>query len=126
MRLGVLLFFILMASAGCSKRSWIARFYAVKAEGLYGRAAGMKARKVAYEKRLQLYREACTQYGKAFETDKKVFTLARISEALDACWRAENDLWRERFGLFEAEYAKEHPDEYEYGDAGVGMVDMGG
>lgn len=126
MRLAMAVCFILLLMTGCSKRGWLARFYSVKAEGFYARATAMKAHKVTYEKRLEFYRKACVEYGKAFQTDTSVFTLARISEALDACWRAGDDLWRERFAFFEAEYAKAHPDEYEYGDAGVGMLDMGG
>lgn len=86
----------------------------------------MKERKVPFEERMPQYKEACGHYINAYEMDPAIFTLIRIEEAADACWKAGDRNEEQIFRMFEEEYAKAHPQETEYGDAGVGMIDMGG
>ncbi len=119
-----LFLFTLLIFSGCSKQYWTANFYMMKAESAVMKAHELKAKKAPYEKRLPFYRQACFDFLKAFEADPKIFTLNRIQEAADSCWRVEETEVREKFLQFEEQYAKEHPREYEYGEAGVvGVAD---
>ena len=119
-----LLFFLLLA-AGCSKKDWMAKLYAMKADSAISEASMLKEKKVPYEGRVKFYASACDYFLKAYESDSRVFTLSRIEEAADVCWRAGNKETEEVFKVFEESYIKEHPKEYEYGDSGVAMMEMG-
>ncbi len=116
------LLLILLFLSGCSKEYWSANFFIMKAESAVMKAYELKNQKAPYEKRLPHYREACSYYLKAFAVDKKIFTLNRIREAADSCWRVEDTEAREKFLQFEEEYIKAHPVEYEYGEAGIAGV----
>ncbi|HXV28075.1 MAG TPA: hypothetical protein VD913_03835 [bacterium] len=118
----VVILWIAVSIIGCSKQYWSANVYMLKAENAVSRARQMRARKTSYESRLPHYREACSYFLKAFELDEMLFTLNRIEEAQDACWRAEDADAREIFIEFEERYARKRPREYEYGDAGVSGV----
>ncbi len=118
--------FFLFAAAGCSKQDLSAKFYMFKAEDELTKAAGLKDKKISYDLRVPLYGAACTYFKKALDTDPRVFTLNRIEEASDACWRCGNKENEEIFKNFEAQYAKAHPQEFEHGDSGVAAMDMGG
>lgn len=80
------------------------------------KAANLKSKKVPYQERIPYYRQACVYYLEAYHHDPGVFTLSRIRDATDACWRSENQSAQEEFVKFEEAYAKRHPKEYEYGD----------
>lgn len=116
---------LLLAVSGCSKQDIMAKFQVFRAEEELSKAVMLKEKKVAYEQRVPLYNKACTFFKDAFETDPAVFTLNRIEEAMDACWRAGNKENEELFRTFEAQYAMAHPQEYEHGDSGVAMMEMG-
>ena len=120
------LFLILIFTAGCSPNDWQAKFHAVRAEAAVKKAHDLKEQKVGFDQRTPYFVEACDHYYKALELDTGIFTLTRIEEASDACWKAGQKEKEEIFRLFEEEYTKAHPQEAEYGDAGVGMIDMGG
>lgn len=109
---------------GCSAQSFKAKIHAFKAESALSKAAGLKERKVDYQKRVPLYRRACLEYKAAFDLDPGVFTHFRIEEAMNACWRSNEPEHEELFRIFEQQYAAAHPQESEYGDAGVGMMEM--
>lgn len=98
----------------------------VKAERALDEAASLRSKKVPFEKRTFLYAEACKNFSKAFEFNPDVFTLTRIEAAADSCWKAQREDAEAMFKQFEETYVKKHPQEYEYGDSGVGMMDMGG
>ena len=117
---------LLFAAAGCSKQDLWAKFQVFRAEEELAKAAGLKDKKVAYETRVPFYSKACIFFKEAFDTDPNVFTLNRIEEAMDSCWRSGNKENEEVFKSFEEEYAKAHPQEYEHGDSGVAMMDTGG
>lgn len=123
--LGFLLMVFLLAETACSPRGWAARWHMVQAENHLGKAHHLKDQKVPFEQRLPYYVKACGAYVQAYEIDPEIFTLVRIEEAADSCWKAnlldEEALFRE----FEIAYTEAHPQEAEYGDAGVGMVEMG-
>ncbi len=125
MLIRIVLFLVMGFFGGCSKRNWTAKIYIVLAENGIDRVHQLKARKVPYEERIKYYRGACHHFSKAYEEDRTVFTLNRIEIAADACWRAQELDKEEMFKAFELQYAKEHPQEYEYGDAGVNMIEMG-
>lgn len=122
-----LLILILLTAAvsGCSGRDWKSKYYMLKAENALSEAAVLKEKKVEYAKRVPIYGKACIFFRKSYDTDNRVFTLNRIEEASDACWRSGNAENEEVFKNFEEEYAKKHPQEYEHGDSGVAMMDMG-
>ena len=105
-----------MAAAGCSKPFWTARFYMLKAEDRMSKAAMLKSQKIPYEGRIPYYREACLYFLRAYRSDPGIFTLGRIREAGDSCWRSGNGEGQAEFTRFEEKYAKQHPKEYEYGD----------
>jgi hypothetical protein len=111
---------------GCSKEYWPARLYMIKAENAYMQGYKLKLQNSSYEDRLPHYRDACRYFLKAFELDREIFTLNRIREAADACWRVDDIENRDRFRDYEEEYVKNHPLENEYGDAGVVGVAEGG
>jgi hypothetical protein len=111
--------------AGCSPDDWLAKFHMVKAEDYVTQAYQLKSKKVPYEKRLEIYKRACSEFSKAYSMDANAFTLMRIEEAVDACWKAENKLEEEKFKSFQETYIKAHPKEYEYGDSGASMMEMG-
>lgn len=120
------LIFLLAASlSACSARDWKAKAAMVEAENALSKAAQLKDRKVPYEKRTPFYVKACRHFIQAYESDPRVFTYNRIEEAVDACWKAEDPEKEEVFKIFQEKYAKEHPVEFEHGDAGVQM-EMGG
>lgn len=114
-----LLLLILFLSSGCTpsvKDFVMARIWMFKAENTYAKAYSLKFKKVPYEKRLPYYREACGYFYRAYELDSGAFTLNRIHEGTDSCWRVEDKEKEEIFTLFEESYAQAHPKEYEYGD----------
>ena len=104
----------------------MARWYVVQAENDLTEAGHMKSRKILFEKRLPYYAKACRHYLKAYEIDASVFTLMRIEEAMDCCWKANMYDEEEQFKAFEVIYSQEHPQETEHGDSGVALMDMGG
>ncbi len=112
--------------AGCSPNNWIARFYIVQAESKMDKAGNLKSHKTPFEKRVAYYAQACDYFSRAYERNPEVFSLARIESAADCCWKAGNEVQEELFRQFEEVYIKNHPQEYEYGDSGMGMMDMGG
>ncbi len=116
---------VLTLFTGCSRQDWLSKYYMFKAENAVSDAAIMKDRKVEYEKRVPLYASACRYFRQAYETDNRVFTLNRIEEASDSCWRANDRETEDLFKAFEEEYSKKHPQEVEHGDSGVGMMEMG-
>ncbi len=89
------------------------------------RAGNLKAQKMPFEKRVGYYEKACAYFAKAYERNPAVYTLARIESATDCCWKANNETQEEVFKEFEEEYIKNHPQEYEHGDSGVAMMEMG-
>ena len=89
----------------------------LKAENAYTKATNLKSKKVAYEIRLEHYRRACRFFDKAYEMNPGIFTLTRIEEALDSCWRAGDTGTQDKFRSFSEKYSKEHPVENEYGDS---------
>lgn len=116
---------LMFTISGCSKQDIIAKFHVFKAEEQLSKAAAMKEKKATHEQRVPLYSKACDFFKDAFDTDPAVFTLNRIEEAMDSCWRSGNKENEELFRTFEAQYAMAHPQEYEHGDSGVAMMDMG-
>ncbi len=114
-----------LATAGCSKQSLWAKYNMFKAEDELTKAAGLKDKKVPYDMRVPNYSRACFFFKKAFDADPSAFTLNRIEEAIDTCWRSSNAEYEELFKSFEEQYVKAHPQEYEHGDSGVAMIDMG-
>ena len=117
---------ILPSLAGCSSKDWLSKYYMLKAENSLSEAAVMKEKKIDYSKRVPVYAKACKFFRQSFDIDSRVFTLNRIEEASDSCWRAEDKENEDVFKAFEEEYAKKHPQEFEHGDSGVAMMDMGG
>lgn len=112
--------------SGCSPNHLIANYYIVKAENTVDKANGLKSKKVPFEQRATYYGTACLDFVKAYEKDINVFTLNRIEMASDTCWKAGKNEERDFFNDFEADYIKSHPQEFEHGDSGVAMIDMGG
>ena len=112
-------------AAGCSGRDWVARIYMVQAEETVNKALELKSKKTPYEARRKYYATACSYFKKAFHYNTNVFTLARLEEAIDACWKANDVPGQEKFKQFQEQYSKSHPKELEYGDS-MGMMDMGG
>jgi len=104
----------------------MAKIYVVRAEGFITKADELKAKKISFSDRGKFYAEACIYFEKAYDSNPDVFTLARIDAAIDTCWKAEKPEQEDKFKQFEDEYVKRHPQEYEYGDSGAGMMDMGG
>lgn len=97
----------------------MAQFYMWKAEEHYTKAYTLRVKRdVPQRVRLNHYRKACQSFMKAFEHDKKVFTLNRIYLASQACLAVEDFAAGRKFQAFEEEYAKTHPVETEYGDVG--------
>ena len=118
-----ILFFILLFLGGCSKQSWLAKIYMVKAEDAFSKAHAMRVKKdkAAHNQRQQYYQVACDNFSKAYRWDSGAFTLNRIEEAAEACLRVEDAKDEQTFREFEEEYIKNHPDEAKYGDAGAYM-----
>ena len=110
------LFATMMLAAGCSKPFWTAKFYMLKAENLMSKAALLKSKKFSYAERIPYYREACSYFLAAYREDSSIFTLGRIREAGDSCWRSGDVAGQGEFAHFEGQYAKRHPKEYEYGE----------
>ena len=108
---------MLLAASGCGKNFWKAKVHLLKAEDDYSKAYQLKYKKVPYEMRLKYYGSACRHYKKVYHSNSSLFTLNRIWEAADACFRIEDLEGREEFLEFEEKYVKEHPTEAEYGDA---------
>ena len=109
---------IALIGTGCSKPYWAAQYYMLRAEEAMGKAYKLKEQKVSYEKRLQDYRTACRFFYKAYQQDREIFTLNRIRDAVDSCWRVGDSATESIFLEFERTYSKGHPTENEYGDPG--------
>lgn len=106
------------AGSGCSKSSWQARYYLVKAENAVMKAYALRIKgEAATEERLRHYREACTYFMKAYRTHSDEFTLSRIESAAESCLRVNDEETKETFQAFEQRYVRDHPTETEYGDA---------
>lgn len=118
MKKAFLLFLFIFAQMGCAGDYWAAQFYVWQAENSFDQGYKMKEKKAPYEERVPYYQIACDYYLKAFSKNTGVFTFGKIEQALDSCWRAENQEGEEVFSAFAEEYAKEHPKEVEYGDPG--------
>lgn len=112
--------------SGCTPNNWIAKFYIFQAESRVDEAGNLKSHKIPFEKRISFYAQACDYFAKAYERNPEVFTLSRIETAADSCWKANQPNQEDLFRQFEEVYIKNHPQEFEYGDSGVGMMDMGG
>ncbi len=121
----LLLIILLFTVSGCSKENFMAKIHVLNAENALTKAASLKEKKTAYDDRVPFYRTACLAFKSAFEADPSVFTINRIEEAMDSCWRSGDKENEELFRVFEEQYAKAHPQEYEHGDSGVAMMDMG-
>lgn len=121
----VFLFLALAVFSGCSKTDWMSKIYMLKAENALSEAVMKKEKKVSYEQRVPYYARACENFRKAYDLNPEVFTLNRIEEAADACWRADDRETEDLFKEFEAEYSEKHPQEVEHGDSGVAMMEMG-
>ncbi len=115
----------LMFLSACSLQDWSARFYMFRAESSVDKATGLKSRKISFEDRKVYYVRACGDFIKAYQKNISVFTLTRIEMAADTCWKAGDPEKEDVFREYEKEYIKNHPQEYEYGDSGVGMMEMG-
>ena len=117
------IFLSALVFAGCSKTNWLAQFYAFRAEQAFSKAYALrtKRKEIPYTKRLRLYRTACDYFWRAFEVDKRSFTLNRIDSAAESCLRVEEPGREKAFRQFEEDYIRKHPDEAEYGDAGAYM-----
>lgn len=122
----VLVLMLVFCQPGCSKGLWLANLYAVRAENALDKASSLKAKKVPFKSRMGYYSQACDLFVKAFEANADVFTLSRIEMASDCCWKAEKNDARDFFNTYFETYIKEHPQEYEHGDSGVAMIDVGG
>lgn len=114
---------VILTSLGCSKLTWIAKIYVVRAEDTASKAHAMRIdKKVPAGVRLKLYHQACTDFLRAYRYDPSVFTLNRIEMASDTCLRVEDFKNANMFRDFEEEYVKKHPNEAKYGDAGPWMT----
>jgi len=112
----------LSLTLGCSKQGWLARIYMVKAEEAFTKGYALRVRKdVPSEERLRYFRRACEFFSKAYRIDPDVFTLNRITSAVDACLRVEDFEKEDIFRRLEEEYVRAHPDEAKYGEAGAFM-----
>ena len=116
---------LLLFLSACSPKDWIARIYIVRAEGEVDRASELKSKKIPFEKRTEFYSRACGFFMKAYLKDPGIFTLTRIETAADSCWKAGKIQEEEVFKLFAEDYIQKHPQEYEYGDSGAAMMEMG-
>lgn len=125
MRTGILFLLLSLGITGCSSEGWAARWHIVRAENALQKAAHLKEKKVTFDERRPYYRKACELFVKAYEVDTNVFNLMRILGAQDACAKAEMREEEEYFLYIEEEYSKMHPQEERYGDAGVGMMEVG-
>lgn len=110
--------------SGCSTQDWMAAIYVFRAESAVDKATHLKSQKVSFEDRKTYYIKGCELFIKAYEKDVSVFTLTRIEQAADTCWKADDREGEAIFRDYEQEYIKYHPQEYEYGDSGVGMMEM--
>jgi hypothetical protein len=107
--------------SGCSKEHWLAKMHMLKGENTFTKAYQLKTKKVPYEARVEYYKLACENFHTAYTYDPEIFTLTRIEEAMDACWKSNERDKEEIFKQFEVRYSKSHPKEYEYRDQGVVM-----
>lgn len=112
------LLFLLFFLPACSKMTWLGRYYMVRAENAFEKAHALRTQKGAEEVRMKQYRIACQSFAKAYETNPELFTLNRIYSAMDACLRTKDSENEKKFREFEEAYAREHPKEVEYGEAG--------
>lgn len=114
--------FLGLVLAGCSKVSWIAKFYVVKAENAFTKAHALRIKPdFPQAKRLEYYRASCRDFRKAYDLDPAVYTLYRIEIAFDACLRVKASEDVELFRNFQEKYSREHPTEVKYGDTGAWM-----
>src|SRR5262245_53556800 len=93
--------FLLFLAAGCSRQNLEAKWCMFQAENAVTEAALMKDKHVPYEGRVEVYRRACGLFMQAYEANPAVFTIARIEEARDACWKAGEREKEEAFAAFE-------------------------
>lgn len=104
-------------AAGCSRESWQAKIYIVKAENASMKGYALRIKKVPSEERLKYYRVSCAYFLKAYDLAPSIFTLQRIEMAADACLRVKDYDGEAIFQAFAEKYVAEHPTESEYGDA---------
>ena len=121
----ILWILLMITLSGCSAQDWTAKFYMFQAESAVDKATNLKSKKIAFEDRKVYYIKACEYFAKAYEKDSSVYTLTRIEMAADTCWKAGAQDQELMFQEFEKEYIEKHPQEYEHGDSGVGMMEMG-
>ncbi len=121
MKRSLILFLLAAGLCGCSKNFWPAHIAMFKAEHAVSKAYALKLKKVPHEQRVPYYREACRRFAEARRYNPDIFTLSRIRDATDSCWRAEEKTLEEDFLGFEEDYARRHPVEYEYGDTDAGL-----
>lgn len=109
---------IIFILTGCGQANNFiaARVQMFKAENAYAKAFSLKSKRVPYEQRIPYYRVACDLFYKAYQMDSGTFTLSRIHDATDSCWRVDDQEKEDIFAFFGDAYAKEHPKEFEYGD----------
>ncbi len=110
----IALFFL--SGCGQAESVLMARVWMFKAENAYAKGYSLKSKRVPYEERIPFYKLACDCFYKAYQLDPGAFTLSRINDSADSCWRAEDQEKEETFAAFGEAYAKAHPKEYEYGD----------
>lgn len=113
-----LLLLIPFLAGGCSLISWSARFFMFQAEEAYNKAYELRHTRVAYEERIKYYRIACRAFSRAYDIDEHLFTLNRINFAIESCMRVGDTESEKKLQDFEERYAREHPKEVEYGEAG--------
>lgn len=124
-RLAMLVLAAAVACSGCSQEYWAALIEMGQAEGAFQKGAALAAKKgIRPEERLKHYREACAHFKKALERDQSIFTLNRILSAAEACARVEDHVGEQIFSDFSDRYVREHPNEAEYGDAGVEVMEF--
>ena len=116
------LIFLVFVASGCSGKDWQTKIYIVKAENAFSKAYSLRTKKeISYEERLSYYRTACDYFFKAYQSNKRVFTLNRIELAAESCLRIKDFDKENEFQKFAEEYVQTHPDEAKYGDAGAFM-----
>ncbi len=114
-----------IAAGGCSRNYWPALFEMFIAESAHQKGAALATQKGADPKeRLKHYRTACEHFKKAYDRNPGIFTLNRILSAAESCAWIEDHAGEGLFSEFSDRYVREHPDEAEYGDAGVDVMEF--
>jgi hypothetical protein len=94
----------------------------VRAENAFNKSHALRVdASIPNAKRLSYYRSACRDFRRAYDVDRRIFTLSRIEIAFDACLRIEDFENSNLFRKFQEEYSNAHPTEVKYGDAGAWM-----